>query len=71
MPTRTIDESPQILDHLNPGDEILITRDDKPVARVLSPQLTKGIPIYGRGKGKIKIDTEDKSHLKDFAEYMS
>jgi hypothetical protein len=30
----------------------------------------KGVPIYGRGKGKLLLDVEDESHLDDFAEYM-
>ncbi len=75
MPTLTIDEVqsrlPQIIDELNPGEELVITRGNFAIARLLTPELPKGIPIYGRGKGKMDIDMDDKSHLEDFAEYMS
>jgi prevent-host-death family protein len=74
MPTLTIDEAQaqlsQLIDRLRPGEEVVITRDDKPVARLLPPELPKGVPIYGRGKGKMSLDVDDDSHLADFAEYM-
>ncbi len=73
MPTLTIDEVqsrlPQIIDALAPGEELVITRGDKPVAR-LTGELPKGMPIYGRGKGKMNLNMDDDEHLKDFAEYM-
>ena len=74
MPTLTIAEVqtqlPELVDRLRPGEEVVITRGDRTVARLLPPTLPKGFPIYGRGKGKIDIDLDDKSHLADFAEYM-
>lgn len=74
MPTLTIDEAqsqlPQLIDQLRPGEEVVITRDNKPVARIVPPELPKGRPIYGRGKGKMNLDMDDDSHLADFAEYM-
>ena len=75
MPTLTIDEVqsqlPQIIDQLRPGDELVITRNDLPVARLLGPELPKGVPIYGRGKNMLIAYVDDDEHLKDFAEYMS
>lgn len=74
MPTLTIEEVqarlPQIIDELHPGEELVITRDDRPVARLLSPELPKGVPIYGRGKDMLVAYIDDDEHLKDFAEYM-
>lgn len=74
MSTLTIEETqtrlPQILDHLLPGEEVVITRQGTPVARLLSAELPKGMPIYGRGKGKVLKHIEDDEHLKDFAEYL-
>ena len=74
MPTLTIEEVqlrlPQIIDELRPGDELIITRGDKPVARLLPLELPKGVPIYGRGKGKLVAYIDDDEHLTDFAEYM-
>ena len=73
MPTLTIDEVqarlPQIIDALAPGEELVITRGDKAVAR-LTGELPKGVPIYGRGKGKMNLNMDDDEHIKDFAEYM-
>jgi prevent-host-death family protein len=69
----TIEEAqshlPELLDKLAPGDEVVITRDGKPVAR-LTPELPVGVPIPGRGRGMLTIVSEDDDHLKDFAEYM-
>ncbi len=74
MPSLTIDETqsrlPQLIDQLRPGEEIVITRDNKPVARLVPTEAPKGVPIYGRGKGKMSLDVDDDSHLADFAEYM-
>ncbi|MCU0705313.1 MAG: type II toxin-antitoxin system prevent-host-death family antitoxin [Fimbriiglobus sp.] len=60
---------PELLASLTPGDEVVITRDGKPVAR-LTPELPIGVPIPGRGKGKLTIISDDDEHLNDFAEYM-
>ena len=59
----------ELLDKLAPGDEVVITRDGKPVAR-LTPELPIGVPIPGRCRGMLTIISEDDDHLKDFAEYM-
>jgi prevent-host-death family protein len=59
----------ELVEKLAPGDEVVITRDGKPVAR-LTPELPTGVPIPGRGKGKLTIVSDDDEHLNDFAEYM-
>jgi prevent-host-death family protein len=59
----------ELVEKLAPGDEVVITRDGKPVAR-LTPEWPIGVPIPGRGKGKLTIVSDDDEHLKDFAEYM-
>jgi antitoxin (DNA-binding transcriptional repressor) of toxin-antitoxin stability system len=62
---------PEILDALAPGDEVVITRDGKPIGRLVAPsELPKGVPIFGRAKGMLIVHSEDDDHLKDFAEYM-
>jgi antitoxin (DNA-binding transcriptional repressor) of toxin-antitoxin stability system len=74
MQTATVEEVqdhlPELLDQLGAGHEVLIVRAGKAVGRLLPPPLTKGIPIAGRGKGKLVIHADDDEHLKDFAEYM-
>jgi antitoxin (DNA-binding transcriptional repressor) of toxin-antitoxin stability system len=58
---------PEFLDRLADGEEVVITRDGRPVAALSLP---KGIPIAGRCKGMLIIHAEDDEHLKDFADYM-
>ncbi len=60
---------PEILDALAPGEEVIVTRDGKPVAKLV-PELPKGVPIAGRCKGMLVIHADDDEHLRDFAEYM-
>jgi len=73
MHTATIEDVqahlPEILEKLAPGEEVVITRDGKPVAKLV-PELPWGVPIAGRAKGMLIIHAEDDEHLKDFAEYM-
>jgi prevent-host-death family protein len=75
MPTVTIEEAQarlsELIDDLAPGGEVVITRDSRPVARLLSQPSEQPSPLFGRGKGKIIIVSEDDEHLKDFEEYMS
>ncbi len=74
MQTASIEEVqshlPELLQQLSGSDELVIVRDGQPVGRLLPPALPKGVPIPGRGKGKLIIDADDDEHLKDFAEYM-
>jgi antitoxin (DNA-binding transcriptional repressor) of toxin-antitoxin stability system len=63
---------PELLDRLTPGDEVILTRNQQPVAKLVSekpnPQ-PKQRPGPGLGKGMITIVSDDEQ-LKDFAEYM-
>jgi antitoxin (DNA-binding transcriptional repressor) of toxin-antitoxin stability system len=75
MQTATIEDVqarlPQILDSLAPGEEVVITKDGKPVGQLIRPTTApKGVPVFGRGKGMLVVHSEDDEHLKDFAEYM-
>jgi antitoxin (DNA-binding transcriptional repressor) of toxin-antitoxin stability system len=74
MRTATVEEVqaqlPEFLQRIEIGEEVLIVRAGKAVARLLPPPVPKGVPIAGRGKGKLVIHSEDDDHLKDFAEYM-
>ncbi len=55
---------------LKPGDEIVLTSHDHPVARILPSQSVRSHRKAGRCKGMLVIHSEDKEHLKDFSEYM-
>lgn len=74
MQTATIDEVrahlPELLQQVNAGEEIVIVSEGKPVARLVAAPPPKGVPVPGRGKGKLVIHADDDEHLKDFAEYM-
>ena len=61
----------QLIHGLNPGDEVLITENNQPVAKLARTQLSKQWPCKaGSAKGKLVILQEDDEHLKDFEEYM-
>ena len=61
----------ELIGTLNPGDEIVITRDEVPVAKLVgqrSWEAKRRVP--GNCKGMINLAVEDDEHLKDFQEYM-
>ena len=75
MSTITLEEAqahlPQLIERLQPGEEIVITRDQKPVARLLAEERPKRKPRQpGNCKGMLTIVADDDEHLKDFREYM-
>lgn len=74
MPTLTIDEVqarlPQIIAELHPGEELVITRGARPIAKLVTPSPERPTPVFGSCKGMLTILAEDDDHLKDFAEYM-
>ena len=59
----------EIIEKLSPGEEVVITRGDQPVARLISAKNALR-PPPGLGKGMITVLSEDDDHLKQFAEYM-
>ena len=74
MQTITLEEAQshlaEIIDKLPPGEEVVITRDNRPVARIVGEPAQKPHPVPGRGKGMLTIVSDDDEHLKDWAEYM-
>lgn len=60
----------EIIAKLSPGEEIVLTRNDRPVARLVAEAGEKPRPLPGRGKGMLTIVSGDDEHLKDFADYM-
>jgi len=62
----------ELIGKLAPGEEVVITQDDKPVAKLVGESpLKPGLrPPPGLGRGMITIVSDDDEHLTDFAEYM-
>jgi antitoxin (DNA-binding transcriptional repressor) of toxin-antitoxin stability system len=74
MSTVTLEEAqarlPELIDHLHPGESLVITRNQKPVARLLLEESLKRKPRRaGSAKGMLTIIRDDDEHLKDFEEY--
>ncbi len=74
MPTLTIDDVqsrlPEIIAALPPGEELIITRDGRAIATLVTQNPAKPTPVFGSCRGMLTILAEDDDHLKDFAEYM-
>ena len=62
---------PELVAQLAGGEEIVITQDQKPVAKLVSQKAAPRKPRKaGSAKGRLIILQEDDEHLKDFEEYM-
>ena len=75
MATVTIQEAqaklPDLIRNLSPGDEVVITENNQPVAKLVSEKPpVRQRPGPGLCKGMITIVADDEEHLKDFEEYM-
>lgn len=74
--TITIDEAQarlkELIHRLSPGEEVVITENQQPVAKLVSaPKAKAGLrPPPGLGKGFITVISDDDEHLKDFGDYM-
>jgi antitoxin (DNA-binding transcriptional repressor) of toxin-antitoxin stability system len=60
----------ELVGMLKPGDEIVLTDHDRPIARILPNQPAPSKRRPGSCKGMLIIHQEDEEHLKAFAEYM-
>jgi antitoxin (DNA-binding transcriptional repressor) of toxin-antitoxin stability system len=76
MPTVTLEEAqaqlPELIDRLHPGEEIIITRDHQPVARLIGEARPEAKPRQlGTMKGSVLYMAPDfDAPLDDFKEYM-
>ena len=52
------------------GEEVIITRDNKPVAKLAAVSSTKPRPKFGSARGLITISDDFDEPLEDFREYM-
>ena len=75
MSTVTLQEAQahlsELIDRLQPGETLVITRNEQPVARLLVEESPKRKPRKaGSAKGLLTIIQDDDEHLKDFEEYL-
>lgn len=74
MTTMTIEEAgarlAEIIEKLSPGEEIVLLRDARPVARLIGQAGELPRPVRGRGRGKLVVVSEDDEHLEGFEECM-
>jgi prevent-host-death family protein len=74
MSTVSIEEAqsnlPELIERLKAGDELVITRDSRPVARLIPPVTGPQERVFGSGSGKLVVVAEDDEHLGHFEDYM-
>ena len=74
MPTLRLEDAPQelaeLVEHLAPAEALVITRDDRAVARLSAapPELVRR--KAGGVKRMLTIVAEDDEHLDDFANHL-
>lgn len=59
-----------LIHRLAPGDEVMITENDRPVAKLVASSIDKPRPVPGRCRGMLTILADDDAHLEHFKEYM-
>jgi antitoxin (DNA-binding transcriptional repressor) of toxin-antitoxin stability system len=60
----------ELVEMLKPGDEIVLTDHDQPVARIVPSGRKRLRRQPGSCKGMLILREEDEEHLNDFREYM-
>jgi prevent-host-death family protein len=60
----------ELIDKVTLGEEVIITRNQQPVAQLVPLPSAKPQPVFGGCKGMLTIVAEDDEHLEDFKEYM-
>jgi prevent-host-death family protein len=74
MATVTIQEAQatlaDLIHRLSPGDEVVITENDQPVARLVPTLIAKKPPQFGTLKGTVLSMEHFDDPLEDFKEYM-
>lgn len=75
MPIVTLQEAqaglPDLIEQLQAGEHLIITREGVPIARLLAESRPpRKRRTAGSAKGLLTIVTEDEEHLADFKDYM-
>jgi antitoxin (DNA-binding transcriptional repressor) of toxin-antitoxin stability system len=59
----------ELIDKITLGEEVIITRNQQPVAQLVLLPSAKPQPVFGSCKGMLTIVAENDEHLEDFKEY--
>jgi antitoxin (DNA-binding transcriptional repressor) of toxin-antitoxin stability system len=60
----------ELVDHLAPGETIVIVKDDKPVAKLSGAKAAKPRPVFGGCRDLVTIVADDEEHLAGFDEAL-
>jgi antitoxin (DNA-binding transcriptional repressor) of toxin-antitoxin stability system len=60
----------ELVGTLKPGDEIVLTKQDQAVAKIVSSRSAHARRKPGNCRGMLVVHQEDKEHLKGFEGYM-
>jgi prevent-host-death family protein len=60
----------ELIDKIALGEEVIITRNQQPVAQLIPLPSAKSQPVFGSCKGMLTIIADDDEYLADFKEYM-
>lgn len=60
----------ELIDQLQPGEEIELTRGSNTVARLVKNRTQKQARQFGLGKDKLTILADDDKHLEHFQDYL-
>ena len=60
----------ELIDQLQPGEEIELARGSETVARLVRNSTQKQARQFGLGKGKLTILADDDEHLEHFQDYL-
>jgi prevent-host-death family protein len=61
---------PELIVAAAQGEDVVITRDERPVAKLVAVQQPKPRPRFGSAKGLITMADDFDAPLDDFREYM-
>jgi prevent-host-death family protein len=59
-----------LIHRLAPGEELVITENNRQVAKLVATSGESPHPLPGRCKGMLTVIAEDDEHLEHFKEYM-
>lgn len=60
----------ELIDQLQPGEEIELTRDSETIARLVKNSTRKETRQFGLGKDKLTILADDNGYLEHFQNYL-